>query len=120
MFSKLFLLALPLVLAAPAVKRTEGDITFYTPGQGACAGTHGVEDMVAAVGANLYDTQDVCGKTITLQGDAGTVTLTVVEEVSHTRCEACKDTDLDVSPAAFEQAIGPKNIGRGKGTWNFV
>ncbi|QGI86268.1 unnamed protein product [Fusarium fujikuroi] len=81
MFSKLFLLALPLVLAAPAVKRTEGDITFYTPGQGACAGTHGVEDMVAA---------------------------------------ACKDTDLDVSPAAFEQAIGPKNIGRGKGTWNFV
>ncbi|KAF5534425.1 hypothetical protein FNAPI_12389 [Fusarium napiforme] len=82
MFSKLFLLALPLVLAAPAVKHTEGDITFYTPGQGACAGTHGVDDMVAAVGANLYDTQDVCGKTITLQGDAGTVTLTVVEQVA--------------------------------------
>ncbi|KAF5231543.1 hypothetical protein FANTH_13346 [Fusarium anthophilum] len=115
MFSKLFLLALPLVLAAPAVKRTEGDITFYTPGQGACAGTHGVDDMVVAIGANLYDTQDVCGKTITLQGDAGTVTLTVVD-----RCEACKDTDLDVSPAAFEQAIGPKDIGRGKGTWTFV
>ncbi|KAF5651609.1 uncharacterized protein FTJAE_89 [Fusarium tjaetaba] len=115
MLPKLFLLALPLVLAAPAVKRTEGDITFYTPGQGACAGTHGVDDMVAAVGANLYDTQDVCGKTITLQGDAGTVTLTVVD-----RCEACKDTDLDVSPAAFEQAIGPQDIGRGKGTWVFV
>ncbi|KAH7159009.1 hypothetical protein DER46DRAFT_610945 [Fusarium sp. MPI-SDFR-AT-0072] len=116
MFSKLFLLALPLVFAAPAVKRTEGDITFYTPGKGACAGTHGVDDMVAAVGANLYDTQDVCGKTITLRGDAGTVTL----NVWYSRCEACKDTDLDVSPAAFEQAIGPKDIGRGKGTWTFV
>lgn len=38
----------------------------------------------------------------------------------YSRCEACKDTDLDVSPAAFEQAIGPKDIGRGKGNWNFV
>ncbi|KAF9767172.1 hypothetical protein IL306_000300 [Fusarium sp. DS 682] len=115
MFSKLFLLALPFVLAAPAVKRTEGDITFYTPGKGACAQTHGDDDMVVAVGANLFDTSDVCGKVIELGGDAGTVVLTVVD-----RCEGCKDTDLDVSPAAFEDAIGPQEIGRGKGTWAFV
>ncbi|KAM0352997.1 hypothetical protein ACHAPU_001882 [Fusarium lateritium] len=115
MLSKLILLALPLVtLAAPTVKRNDGDITFYHPGLGACGKDSGDSSMVAAIAASLYDAQDLCNKVITLKGDKGTVKVTVVD-----RCESCGENDLDISPAAFMWAIGPLETGRGKGTWSF-
>ncbi|KAL4732664.1 hypothetical protein ACLX1H_001682 [Fusarium chlamydosporum] len=105
MFSKLILLALSATtaLAAP-VPHTIGDITFYHPGTGACEGAHGDADMVAAIGGGLYDSGDYCGKSIKLKGDAGEVIVVVVD-----RCDGCSDTDLDVSPAAFEKAMGAKS-----------
>ncbi|KAF4341835.1 expansin module family [Fusarium beomiforme] len=116
MLSKLFLLSLPFVLAAPTPKDKHGDITFYIPGKGACGQTSGENDMVVAIGASLFDSGDFCGKKLELAGEAGIVFLTVVD-----RCVGCKDTDLDVSPAAFEEAIGPKEIGRRRRTygWHF-
>ncbi|KAF4437869.1 hypothetical protein F53441_12927 [Fusarium austroafricanum] len=116
MFAKLFLFALP-ALAAPALKRTDGDITYYHPSTGtsACNQNHGDDDMVVALGASLFDSESLCGKTIKLQGDAGEITVTVAD-----RCEGCQPDDLDVSPAAFKKAIGPLTKGRGKGTWSFA
>ncbi|KAJ4267238.1 hypothetical protein NW762_003340 [Fusarium torreyae] len=117
MFSKLLLLALPLAAyAAPALKpRNTGEITFYHPGLGACGKSNGDGDMVAAIAASVYDTQDLCGKSIKLQGDAGQVTVTVID-----RCEACAAGDVDLSPAAFQKSIGDLSVGRGKGTWSFA
>jgi hypothetical protein len=80
MLSKLSLLALPLVsFAAPTVKRTEGEITFYHPGLGACGKDNGDSSMVAALPAALFDSEDLCGKVITLKGDKGIIKVTVVE-----------------------------------------
>ncbi|KAM0250269.1 hypothetical protein ACHAP5_002328 [Fusarium lateritium] len=115
MLSKLILLALPLVsFAAPTVKRTEGEITYYHPGLGACGKDSGDSNMVVALPAALFDSEDLCDKVITLKGDKGIVKVTVVD-----RCESCAEVDLDVSPAAFQWAIGSLDVGRGKGTWSF-
>ncbi|EKJ69893.1 hypothetical protein NXS19_007851 [Fusarium pseudograminearum] len=117
MFSKLILVVLSATaaLAAPLHPRTLGSITFYNPGKGACEETHGDADMVAAIGRGLYDSGDYCGKTIKVTGEAGEAIVTVVD-----RCDGCADNDLDISPAAFEQAMGDKDQGRVQGEWNWV
>ncbi|RGP63615.1 hypothetical protein FLONG3_9828 [Fusarium longipes] len=117
MFSKLILLVLSATtaLAAPLQPRTLGEITFYHPGKGACEEDHGDADLVAAIGRGLYDSGDYCGKNIKLKGEAGEVIVTVVD-----RCEGCADNDLDVSPSAFEKAMGSQSKGRVQGEWNWV
>ncbi|KAM0306757.1 hypothetical protein ACHAPM_001330 [Fusarium culmorum] len=117
MFSKLILVVLSATaaLAAPLHPRTIGSITFYHPGTGACEENHADADMVASIGRGLYDSGDYCGKTIKVTGEAGEAIVTIVD-----RCDGCADNDLDISPAAFEKAMGDKDQGRVQGEWNWV
>ncbi|KAF4968657.1 hypothetical protein FZEAL_10354 [Fusarium zealandicum] len=119
MFSKIattILLALPFTIAAPALApRTSGEVTFYNPGLGACGETHGDSDMVVAVSAELFDSEQPCGSKIRVHGDAGDALVTVVD-----RCGGCAYNDLDLSPAAFEQSMGELGIGRATGTWEWA
>ncbi|RSL38276.1 hypothetical protein CEP53_015007 [Fusarium sp. AF-6] len=117
-FTSALLLALPLLAsAAPAVvaPRAQGEATYYHPGLGACGKTHGDGDLVVAMSAALFDAQKPCGRSIKVKGDAGEVTVKVVD-----RCEGCAYNDIDLSPTAFQQGIGPLSIGRTTTTWNWA
>lgn len=85
-----------------------GRITwYYSNSTGAC-GTELTESMsIVALGASLYDENNInsnpndnplCGKTITAIYNGITVTATVAD-----RCAGCSYNDLDFSPSLFEQ-----------------
>lgn len=109
------LAALALTFAAPAAASNRGEITFFEPGLGACGQTHGAHDMITAVSKHRYDGHDVCGGRIRVRGRNGDAIVTVVD-----RCEACAYNDLDLSPAAFQQAIGDLGIGRTEANWEWI
>jgi hypothetical protein len=102
-----------------------GQGTFYGTGLGACGITNNDGQYIAAVSHLLFDAfpgyngvnpnkNPICGRqvTATYQGKSVTVTLT-------DRCAACKLTDLDFSPAAFN-AIADPSVGRISGmTWTW-
>ncbi|CAK7219959.1 DPBB_1 domain-containing protein [Sporothrix eucalyptigena] len=106
-----------------------GDVTFYSPGLGACGRYNSATDYIAAVSESLYDSvgaahgitnpnnNPLCGKRIrvTLSASVGaTVDVTIVD-----RCTACAENDVDLSPSAFGQLAGA-SAGRIKGTWFFL
>ncbi|UPK93429.1 hypothetical protein LCI18_004364 [Fusarium solani-melongenae] len=106
-FTSALLLALPLLAsAAPAVApRASGQATYYHPGLGACGQTHGDGDLVVAMSAPLFDAQKPCGRSIKVKGAAG---------------EGCAYNDIDLSPTAFQKAIGDLGIGRTTTTWDWA
>jgi hypothetical protein len=116
---KTLLLALPaLALAAPTTlnpRSSTGSMTWYTPGLGACGQTNSESELVCAMSASLYDAQSPCGKSIKISGPAGSVTVKVVD-----RCVGCAYDDIDLSPAAFEKAIGGLGVGRKNAKWEWA
>ncbi|KAH6897360.1 Non-catalytic module family expansin [Thelonectria olida] len=115
---KTLLLALPaLALAAPTSinPRSTGSMTWYTPGLGACGQNNGENELVCAMSAGLYDANSPCGKSIKITGPAGSVTVKVVD-----RCVGCAYDDIDLSPAAFQKAIGELGIGRKNAQWEWA
>lgn len=111
-------------LAAPTetkslAARSNGDITWYYPGLGACGETNGDGDAVAAVSAAIYDAQNVCGRYIKVSyakgGRKGEATVRVVD-----RCANCATNDIDLSPSAFEKVTGDKSLGRVSGSWEWA
>ncbi|KPM34201.1 hypothetical protein AK830_g12370 [Neonectria ditissima] len=113
----LLALTLPLTHAAPSPPhpRRTGQMTWYSPGLGACGMTHGEGDLIAAVSAPLYDTSNPCGRRIRVTGPAGSVDVVVVD-----RCGGCGYDDLDLSPVAFQQAVGDLGLGRKEATWKWA
>ncbi|KAK7429011.1 hypothetical protein QQZ08_004418 [Neonectria magnoliae] len=113
----LLALTLPLTHAAPSSlhSRSGGQMTWYNPGLGACGQTHGDNDLIAAVAAPLYDTSNPCGRQIRVSGPAGSVEVVVVD-----RCGGCGYNDLDLSPAAFQQAVGDLGLGRKEASWEWA
>ncbi|KAF7534938.1 hypothetical protein G7Z17_g13289 [Cylindrodendrum hubeiense] len=116
----LLALALPFTHAAPSklhVRSSSGDLTYYHPnvGLGACGKQYSDSSLVAAVSAELYDAIKPCGRSIRVTGPGGTVDVAVVD-----RCEGCAYSDLDLSPAAFNQAVGELGLGRKTGTWEWI
>ncbi|KAJ1889605.1 hypothetical protein LPJ66_007945 [Kickxella alabastrina] len=99
-----------------------GDGTYYNPsvGTGSCGKLNSDSELVAAINAPQYGTDAnpnnaaVCGKCILVKGPNGQVKVTVVD-----KCPPCKQGDLDLSPAAFEQ-IAEFDQGRVPITWQFV
>ncbi|KAF8507575.1 expansin family protein [Hysterangium stoloniferum] len=103
-----------------------GQGTFYATGLGACGIVNADTEYIAAVSKLLYDVvpgyfgtnpnnNPICGKKVkaTYQGKSVTVVIT-------DRCEACRPTDLDFSPSAFNTLADPA-IGRLSGvSWTFV
>ncbi|KAI5457436.1 RlpA-like double-psi beta-barrel-protein domain-containing protein-containing protein [Mariannaea sp. PMI_226] len=116
---KTLLLALPLALAAPTSNtiqaRATGSMTWYQPGLGSCGETNTETDLICAMSASLYDSIKPCGKSIKIKGPAGTVTVKVMD-----RCVGCAHDDIDLSPAAFEAAIGGLGVGRSNAEWEWA
>ncbi|KAI5455692.1 RlpA-like double-psi beta-barrel-protein domain-containing protein-containing protein [Mariannaea sp. PMI_226] len=106
---KLFLLSLPTAFAFT------GDVTWYNPGLGACQKTNYNWEPVAAVSAALFDTEQPCGRRIRVTSALSSVEVTVVD-----RCERCAYYNVDLSPSAFQQAIGELGIGRQVATWEWI
>ncbi|QYS99763.1 DPBB_1 domain-containing protein [Trichoderma simmonsii] len=92
-----------------------GDITFYNTGLGACGSVNNDQELVAAVSAALFDSQSVCGRSISVNFNGATVNVQVVD-----RCAGCAFGDIDLSPSAFSALTGSLNAGRVQGSWNFI
>lgn len=108
-----------------------GDLTYYTPAQGACGFTNDENDMVVAIAHKLFDAagngdanpnnNPLCGRKIRVERDfvetnAGrrSVDVTVVD-----RCTGCEPTDLDLSPAVFKK-LALESEGRVQGSWAWL
>lgn len=107
---------LPLTLAAPlAALASNGEMTYFHPGLGACGDNHGDGDMIVAISSDLYDAKDQCGRKIKVRGNAGDTIVTVVD-----RCVGCAHDDLDLSPNAFKAAVGGLGVGRTTASWQWA
>ncbi|KAL8847628.1 MAG: hypothetical protein Q9221_007358 [Calogaya cf. arnoldii] len=100
-----------------------GDLTYYSPGLGACGRSSTENDNVCAISHVTYDayakgpnpnTNPLCGKQIRAMRNGNSVVVTVVD-----RCEGCKANDIDLSPAAFKQ-LAQAGEGRVKVTWSWM
>jgi hypothetical protein len=96
-----------------------GDATFYSPGMGSCGIESSDSDFIAALNAPQFGSypnpnqNPNCGKKATVQRNGKSVTVTIVD-----KCPACKEGDLDLSPAAFD-AIADESEGRVPITWSW-
>ncbi|RKO92863.1 RlpA-like double-psi beta-barrel-protein domain-containing protein-containing protein, partial [Blyttiomyces helicus] len=103
-----------LLLVAPSVSAdSTGDMTYYTPGLGACGQTNSESDYIVAMNQAQYD--GTCGNQvcITYNGGSG-VTATVMDE-----CPGCSFGDLDVSPVIFNALCGSLDAGRVTISWTW-
>ncbi|KAL7908197.1 RlpA-like double-psi beta-barrel-containing domain-containing protein [Trichoderma velutinum] len=122
-FTAITLSLLPLLTSAlPTSSSTDltprqnfGDITFYNTGLGACGSVNNDEEYVAAVSAALFDSQSVCGRSISVNFNGATVNVQVVD-----RCAGCAFGDVDLSPRAFSDLTGSLDAGRVQGSWDFI
>ncbi|KAI8076517.1 RlpA-like double-psi beta-barrel-protein domain-containing protein-containing protein [Gilbertella persicaria] len=92
------------IQAAPVLEARSsmsGDATYYTVGLGSCGDTNSDSEMVAALSGSLMGSSSdgkYCGKSITIKGGSGSVTVKVVDT-----CPSCGEGDVDLSPAAFKE-----------------
>ncbi|KAI0554177.1 RlpA-like double-psi beta-barrel-protein domain-containing protein-containing protein [Xylaria curta] len=119
-----------LVSAAPATssaviesRSMSGDLTYYTPGLGACGVYNSEQDAIVALSRELFDPHTpngnpnlntYCGRKIKISRGGKSVVVTVRD-----RCEGCQKNDLDVPVKVFSQLANP-NDGRVKMTWDWV
>ncbi|KAI0440199.1 RlpA-like double-psi beta-barrel-protein domain-containing protein-containing protein [Xylaria telfairii] len=117
-----------LVSAAPATTPVQardmtGDLTYYTPGLGACGVWNSESDSIVALSKALFDQytpngnpnlNSLCGRQIQINL-GGKSTVVTVED----RCEGCQYNDLDVPIAVFSRLADP-NAGRVQMTWNWL
>ena len=90
-----------------STKTFTGDLTYYTPGLGACGVTSTSSSNIVSISHILFDSQSsssnpndnpLCGRKIRARRDGKSVDLTVVD-----RCTGCAVRDLDVSPGVFKK-----------------
>ncbi|KAH8729089.1 RlpA-like double-psi beta-barrel-protein domain-containing protein-containing protein [Phaeosphaeriaceae sp. PMI808] len=106
-----------------------GDLTYYNPGLGACGIDSTDNDAVVAVSHFTFDAMQVgsnpnsnplCGRKIRARrvnektGKSTSIDVTVID-----RCTGCQPTDLDVSPAMFNQ-MADADLGRVLVTWAWL
>ena len=93
-----------------------GDITYYTPGMGACGWTSTTSDAIVAISETIFDVytpngnpnnNPLCGKTVTIVGtDGSTYDAEIVD-----RCVGCDEESIDLSPSMFT-IVAPDGDGR--------
>ncbi|KAF2771227.1 hypothetical protein EJ03DRAFT_269036 [Teratosphaeria nubilosa] len=95
-----------------------GDITYYTPGMGACGITSTDGDPIVAIAESMFDSYSseaggnpnnnpVCNKKISITGtDGSQYSATVVD-----RCTGCDESSIDLSPSLFS-TVAPDGDGR--------
>lgn len=101
------------VQSAPLVARgsNSGQGTFYDVGLGSCGQTNTNSQMVAALSSKIMGS-NYCGKSITVKGPSGSVTVKVVDT-----CPGCAAGDIDMSAAAFKK-IASLSAGRVPISWS--
>ncbi|KAI1464592.1 RlpA-like double-psi beta-barrel-protein domain-containing protein-containing protein [Daldinia caldariorum] len=117
---KPILLLLAALTARPALAFT-GDMTYYTPGLGACGKHNSASDHIVALSPAQYghdanpNKARVCGRVIHIRHAGRTASATVVD-----KCMACASGSIDVSPAVF-RLLAPLDQGRVKGVeWGYA
>ncbi|UQC79524.1 SCP-like extracellular protein [Colletotrichum lupini] len=98
----------------------QGDITFFSPGLGACGWTDNDNSMIVALSHIKMGSQSngnpLCGKTVRIQAEGKSVDVKVTD-----KCMGCAVNDIDVSPAVFKALLGDLGRGRVGGvTWTLV
>ncbi|CAL8135547.1 unnamed protein product [Orchesella dallaii] len=127
--SKFFLLILKYELIFPFLSNAEtysGNATWYSLGSTACGPTYTDNDFVVAVSTKFWNnTEDpnpnhdhICNKTIRVRDAKNTsiqpITVKVVD-----KCGGCDESDLDLSPAAFE-VFHSRDVGIFPVLWEFI
>ncbi|KAI8337770.1 RlpA-like double-psi beta-barrel-protein domain-containing protein-containing protein [Blakeslea trispora] len=99
--------------AAPIEARgsMSGRATYYNVGLGSCGKTNSDSQMVAALSGSIMSKKH-CGRSITVRGGKGSVTVKVVDT-----CPGCGKGDVDLSPAAFKK-LGALSKGVIPITWS--
>ncbi|KAI0172484.1 RlpA-like double-psi beta-barrel-protein domain-containing protein-containing protein [Hypoxylon sp. FL1284] len=111
---------LALAACASSAVAYSGDMTYYTPGLGACGKQNTEADHIVAVAPAQYghdanpNNAKVCGRRIKIKYGGRSATATVVD-----KCPSCASGSIDVSPAVFRQ-LAPLDKGRVKVTWSYV
>ncbi|GJC80453.1 allergen Asp f 7 [Colletotrichum liriopes] len=98
----------------------KGDITFFSPGLGACGKTDNDGSMIVALSHLKMGSQSngnpLCDRQVLIKGPKGDATVTVTD-----KCMGCAIHDIDVSPAVFEKVVGDKSLGRvGNIEWSLI
>jgi hypothetical protein len=100
-------------------KSYTGEMTYFTPGMGACGETSSETDHMVAVSMALFDQytpngnpnkNPLCGKTVTIQGKDGASHEATIWD----RCVGCAEADLDM-PEAFFNTVTSHADGRAYG-----
>jgi expansin (peptidoglycan-binding protein) len=68
-------------------------------------GYPGADQMFVALNATDYGTADLCGATLAVQGNRGSVTVKVIDQ-----CPECPPGALDLSEAAFARVTGDAGV----------
>ncbi|KAI4859695.1 RlpA-like double-psi beta-barrel-protein domain-containing protein-containing protein [Hypoxylon rubiginosum] len=111
---------LALAFGAGSAIAYSGDMTYYTPGLGACGKYNSESDHVVALAPAQYGSDanpnkaKVCGRKISVHYGGKTATATVVD-----KCPSCASGSIDVSPAVFKQ-LASLDKGRVKVTWAYA
>ncbi|KAI1401509.1 RlpA-like double-psi beta-barrel-protein domain-containing protein-containing protein [Hypoxylon fuscum] len=111
---------LALAFAASQAVAYSGDMTYYTPGLGACGKYNKESDHIVALAPAQYGNDanpnkaKVCGKKISIHYGGKTATATVVD-----KCPGCASGSIDVSPSVFKQ-LASLDKGRVKVTWGYA
>jgi hypothetical protein len=97
-------------------KSYTGEMTYFTPGMGACGETSSESDHMVAISMALFDQytpngnpnkNPLCGKTVTIQGKDGASHEATIWD----RCVGCAEADLDM-PEAFFNTVTSHADGR--------
>ncbi|THH05074.1 hypothetical protein EW145_g5059 [Phellinidium pouzarii] len=95
-------------------KRSSSRLTYYEPGDGACGGKNGPNDMIVAINSAQYENGAHCWKMITIMSNGKQIKAQVVDE-----CPGCPVGGLDLSPSLF-QHFAPLDEGVISGHWSFI
>ncbi|KAI1760574.1 RlpA-like double-psi beta-barrel-protein domain-containing protein-containing protein [Hypoxylon sp. FL1150] len=111
---------LALALGAGSAIAYSGDMTYYTPGLGACGKYNSESDHIVALAPAQYGSDanpnkaKVCGRKINIHYAGKTASATVVD-----KCPGCASGSIDVSPSVFKQ-LASLDKGRVKVTWGYA
>ncbi|KAI1392433.1 RlpA-like double-psi beta-barrel-protein domain-containing protein-containing protein [Hypoxylon trugodes] len=111
---------LTLALGASQALAYAGDMTYYTPGLGACGKWNSESDHIVALAPAQYgydanpNKAKVCGRKINIHYGDKTATATVTD-----KCPECASGSIDVSPAVFKE-LASLDAGRVQVTWNYA
>ncbi|KAI8634836.1 RlpA-like double-psi beta-barrel-protein domain-containing protein-containing protein [Xylariaceae sp. FL1651] len=116
-----------LVSALPLEPRQSvqtGDLTYYTPGLGACGVTNTEDDAIVALSWQLFDQytpasgnpnlNTLCGRQIQITRNGASAVVTVAD-----RCTGCQLNDLDVPIKVFGELADPA-AGRVQMEWTWL